>query len=143
MSWGYKITIVLVLFMGFISIMVYRMVSTKVDLVSDKYYENAIHFQDKIDQRKNGEIFNSQIELKFNEDQSILSFSYPDSILQDAKGTIYCYRASEIKADFEFKFVNNLPEISFDSKPKGFWRVSIDYKRKGKGYLIEKEVFID
>lgn len=52
-NWGWGITLFLVVFMSFILQLVYRCTQQRVDLVSEKYYENEIKYQQRIDMEKN------------------------------------------------------------------------------------------
>jgi len=53
MNWGKGITIVMVAFIGFIITLVTILMSNKIDLVSEDYYQKEIKFEDEIASAKN------------------------------------------------------------------------------------------
>ena len=51
-NWGFGIVVVAGLFVAFILNLVYQCSQQQVDLVTDKYYEKELKYQEQIDQEK-------------------------------------------------------------------------------------------
>ena len=49
MNWGNKLILVFIVFAVMMSVLVYKSVNTKYDLVSKDYYKDELRYQDKID----------------------------------------------------------------------------------------------
>ena len=52
-NWGFGIVVAAGLFVAFILNLVYQCSQQQVDLVTDKYYEKELKYQEQIDQEKN------------------------------------------------------------------------------------------
>lgn len=63
MNWGKGIAIALSLFIGFILFLAITLMSQKVDLVSEDYYQKEIVFEDEIVARKNAAAIESKMEI--------------------------------------------------------------------------------
>ncbi|MBI3232811.1 MAG: FixH family protein [Bacteroidetes bacterium] len=57
MNWGYKILILYASFVIMIIFMVFKASNTKFDLVSDKYYQDELNYQQLIDASSNSNAF--------------------------------------------------------------------------------------
>jgi len=63
MNWGKGIAIALSLFVGFILFLAITLMSQKVDLVSEDYYQKEIVFEDEIVARKNADAIETKMEI--------------------------------------------------------------------------------
>ena len=59
MNWFHYIIITLIAFVGMLTYFAVRSVNTPLDLVTEKYYEEELKFQDKIDKKKKENEYNS------------------------------------------------------------------------------------
>ena len=73
-TWGHAITLVFILFAGYILYFVYQSFQTNVDLVAEDYYAKEVAFQDRINQTANAVPFKDVIEVRVDEQGLILQF---------------------------------------------------------------------
>lgn len=137
MNWGYKLTIGMLLFMGFISVLVFKMIRSKVDLVSDNYYESGITYQQKMQSAKNGETASQSVSLFYSDTNAILNIIIP----QFDNGKVLLYRPSEVKEDFEENLTGN-DKIDFKTKSMGKWKVKLNWNFEKVNYTMEKEFWV-
>jgi hypothetical protein len=136
MNWGYKLTIGMIIFMLFISTLVYKMINSKVDLVAENYYELGVAYQEKIEKQKNADAIKKEISINYLDSIQVLNIEIPH--LDEGKALIY--RPSDKKDDFtvELKSRNT---IDFKTKKKGFWKAKLQWKFGNEDFAIEKEFF--
>lgn len=142
MNWGWRITIFLTLFIGFIMSMVIYSFSTTNDLVSEDYYNQEIQYQQNIDAQKNALFLANEVTLVIENKSIVLTF--PSNFSQVIeKGDITFYRPDNAKLDKSFDL--NLNELNKQFIPKadivrGFYNVTIQFVSDKKTYLFNKEI---
>jgi len=140
--WGTKITIVIILFVSFMLGMVYMTTQNPIILVEKDYYPKGLRYQDKIDHIKNAIPFKSNMKLEQTKDEIVLQIpnASPDS------GTVVFYRPNEEKVlDYVHTFSPHTPiELLFPKKnfKLGVYVLKISWWQNGKGYFIEKKIFL-
>src|SRR4051812_34279951 len=98
MSWGYKIMILTLGFVGFISFMVYSAMQQDFDLVAEDYYNKEIQFQNQIDKQTNEIGLKDSLICMVLADDVIIKF--PDEHLgKKIKGEIQFFRPSDASKD--------------------------------------------
>lgn len=144
-NWGTGIVIAMVLFMIFILQFVYRVTfMDKYDhhLVSDDYYRDELHFQEEIDKEENAKTLDQNLVIEST--QNGIELIFPENMEDEQiEGTAYFKRLSNDKLDFkkEIRVQNHRFTIPKDNLVEGKWEVKIDWKYKGKEYMLKKSVF--
>ena len=116
-----------------------------VNLVTDKYYENSLQYQDEIDKQSRTNDLNEEVEINFNGQR--LSILFPEDYKnKNISGEIYFYRPSNPKLDFKLTLL--LSEAGSQIIPtqrleKGFWRLKLNWIMNGNGYYNEKAITIE
>jgi nitrogen fixation protein FixH len=127
----------MVIFMLFISTLVYKMINSKVDLVAENYYESGVAYQEKIEKQRNADAIEKQISIYYLDSIQVLNIEIP----QINEGKALIYRPSDKKFDFtvELKSKN---AIEFTTRQRGLWKVKLQWKYGNKDFVTEKEIFV-
>ena len=105
MNWGYKLLVLYVSFALMMLYMVSRANNTKCDLVSDKYYQDELNYQQLIDASKNN---NGDMTSVFKNENDILSITVPQSLRNKFDSSVvllYCPQ----NATFDKQYVYTNP----------------------------------
>lgn len=142
-SWGVKIIIAFIIFAGGIGTMVGISMSKNIDLVSENYYEKELKYQERIDMINRT---NSLTEKPVIENASgTIKIKFPD-FKDNITGKINFYRAMDKKKDFSVdisKDENGVQVIPTERMDKGNWKAEIIWKKNGKEYFTQSEIFIN
>jgi hypothetical protein len=143
MSWGYKITILYLGFVGFMIFMVIQCVQQDLFLVRDDYYEADLNYQEKFESMENAAPFISQLQVE-RDGEGNLILTYPaDFEGKDLNGKIHLYRPSNSNLDRFFDI--NLSQGTTQILPAqnltgGLWEIRMECEAEGVEYYFEKEV---
>ncbi|MEM9895880.1 MAG: FixH family protein [Bacteroidota bacterium] len=139
MSWGNKIVIAYVLFVGYIGYLVYGAFQEDFDLVTEDYYAQELQYQSKIDQLKNARELG--IEFKVSQVKDSIQLTFP---LEIVAGNVHFYHPSTKAYDRRFALTLKDGKQLFDRKQfiAGNYRVNIAFQKGGKEYLQESKFFI-
>jgi len=144
LSWGTGIVVSFIVFAVAILVAVYIAMTSKVDLVSDNYYEKELKYQDHIDVVKNAQGLEKNIECSLSDASLTITFPRiaPES---DYSGFVYFFRPSDKSQDFTKQLaLDSLYTQSFPtgSMIKGKWLMQITWKATGREYYHEQPVMI-
>jgi nitrogen fixation protein FixH len=143
-NWGAGIVIAILCFMGFILYFVITMSVNKEyshDLVTEKYYQQELKYQDQIEAEKNSQTLDENISIKHTADGVIVSF--PKNIdYKSIKGKVFLYRPSNKQLDFEIPISISSKYLLVPEKRllDGRWNINIFWKYKNKDYLFKEEL---
>lgn len=143
MSWGYRITILCVGFVSFMTFMVISAFRQDFDLVTEDYYGKELQFQAQIDKQKNHAALSENITHTINNDHIVLKF--PKELYEKkVEGNIVFFRPSDAKKDVNIKI--NLKDgsqtLTRDVFSKGLYRIQIDYTVDGQGFYYEEAIVL-
>jgi len=146
MNWGWKITLTFILFAGFILIMVISMLNSKVDLVSETYYQKEIAYQKQIESLKNANDLPTKNLLIFNPGTALLELQLPEEMLgKNVEGEVLFFRPSQKLLDFKVPLKvdkSGKQQFSLEGKVPGFWKAQLSFNYLGKSYFVEKELML-
>ncbi|MCB0805572.1 MAG: FixH family protein [Bacteroidales bacterium] len=144
-NWGTGILLAIILFMGFIIVLVTFTVRQNFDLVEKDYYPKALEYQQQIDKEQNARLLAEKVMVENTGPAIRLTFQEmfePSGI----SGTVTFYRPSDKSGDIVY-------EISLDSAgiqqfntatlQDGKYILKIDYRVGGKLYFQEEPVYIN
>ena len=142
-NWG---TGIVLAFIGFISFIMYFVISMNVDdkydhdLVTEEYYKEELAYQESIEKIKNSKSLTNNISWKRTEKG--LEMTFPENLNpEEIEGNVFLYRPSNKQLDFETKISLSNHHLLIPDKRllDGRWNIKIDWQYKGKSYLfIEK-----
>jgi hypothetical protein len=141
-NWGFGIAVVYTLFAAGMILFVIKASQQHYDLVSNNYYDEAVAFQKKIDVRKNGERYESNLKFQFIEEyKEIILSSAGNSI----NGNLSFYKPDNASEDFIMGFSTGetgKQQIILDKLSHGNWKVDIIWKSNGMDCRQETKIFI-
>lgn len=144
MSWGYRVTILTLSFVFFMSFLVVSAFRQDFDLVAEDYYGKELKFQSQIDKQLNQQQLKDSLTCVVSDNNVIIKF--PDELIgKKIEGEIFFFRPSDKKMDFIKAIVpssNGLQVVTKESFSKGRYRVQLDYAVDGKKYYEEKSIMI-
>ena len=144
MNWGWKIAIVLAIYMtGIISVVWYTM-TLDVNLVAEDYYQQELAYEEQIDRMKNSEALENRPTVNFSSDRNYVILTFPKELYPE-KGLITFFRPSDFKQDRKFKLElddeNQQGFVTASLKP-GLWRAKVLWEKDGKSYYDEFVIVI-
>jgi hypothetical protein len=146
MNWGWKIVAVFGLFVTFIMYMVISMINTKVDLVSDSYYQKEIEYQQEIESLKNANKLPTKNLLEYKAETNQLVLQLPNGMdSKTVQGEIVFFRPSQKELDQKVLLKpNSAGEQVFDlsNLKTGLWKAQLSFIHNDKPYFLEKELIL-
>ncbi len=143
-NWGTGLVVGMILFIGFIVFLVYRMTTDhnlNHDLVTEGYYQKEMELQQDIYAQQNSAAMEKQITGLKNDMGYLLQFPEgynPEKIT----GRIFMYRPSNKQLDFDLPL--NMTDLNFlipDQRLlEGRWNITIDWEYDGKSYRFKKQI---
>ena len=143
-NWGTGIVIAIVSFIGFIMYFVIQMSTDNKyshDLVSEKYYQKELEYQNDIDASINASELKENIKLQKTVEGLRIYFPKSFSINQ-IKGKVFLYRPSNKQLDFEIPISLSNPYLLVPEKRllDGRWNITIKWNHKDTAYLFKEEL---
>lgn len=139
-NWGTKLTLWIILFMGFILVFVFLSVRNSIMLVEKDYYPKGLKFQSRIDEKNNAFHLKDAFQLTQSEDFVVLSFPEikPDS------GNVVFYRHNNNLLDQVIAInPDTAGKMYFEAGgfEKGKYLLKVHWFENQKGYFVEKSFF--
>jgi nitrogen fixation protein FixH len=144
MNWGWKITIFLTCFIGFIMYMVVYSFTTSNDLVAEDYYNQEIQYQENIDAQKNALPFNKGVTVISNTENVTIQFPANFDI-KFTDGEVSFYRPDNAKLDRKFNLEltpENNQSLDKSKIAPGFYKITIQFSDGKTHYLMNKEIWL-
>lgn len=141
MNWGKSIALFYTLFAATMVIVVIRSTQYDNSLVSEKYYQDDIAYQQQYNRIKNSQELKVPLNIHYEKGDEKLIIDFPPSI-QFIKGTIHLFCPSDSEADLklpiELETVLNRQTISVRNLKKGLWKVKVQWESPEMAYYDEK-----
>ncbi len=144
MSWGTKIFLSFVVFMGIIISLVVVSMRQDFYLVTDDYYKQEIEYQGQIDKMKNYKSLNEALAIQYEADKRVAMIQFPQKA-QAQEGSIHFFRPSNGNFDFTVPVKANgqgVQEINLNDKVPGLWKVKINWTVEGQSFYEEKTLVL-
>lgn len=137
MNWGKGITVVMILFMGFIITLTTIMMRTSTDLESEDYYSREVNYEQEIQAQKNA---NELEKISINEDEENVVLKVSEHIdLPLVK--VNFIRPNDKKMDKTFEFQDSKTLLVAKKElEKGMYKLEISYEYNGKLCLQKEEI---
>ena len=143
-NWGTGIVVTIIVFIAFIMYFVITMSTDNTyshDLVTDKYYQAELNYQQEIDAEKNANRLTEKVTIEKNSKGLKINFPKyfnPKSI----EGKVFLYRPSSKQLDFEIPISISKSYLLVPEQRlvDGRWNMKIFWKHKNTNYLIKKEL---
>ncbi|MHB0755053.1 FixH family protein [Polaribacter sp. M15] len=143
-NWGTGIAIAII---GFISFIMYFVITMSTDntyshdLVTDKYYQAELNYQEEINAEKNANALQENIKIERNKEGIKINFPKNFSS-KKIEGKVFLYRPSNKQLDFEIPISTSKPYLLVPEQRllDGRWNIKILWKHKNINYLVKKEL---
>lgn len=143
-NWGTGIVITIIAFISFIMYFVIKMStdnSYSHDLVTEKYYQAELNYQQEINAEKNLNDLNEKVIIKRNEKGLLINF--PSKFKNErVEGKVFLYRPSSKQLDFEIPISISDTYLLVPEQRllDGRWNIKIAWNHKNIDYLYKKEL---
>ncbi|PWH84543.1 cytochrome C oxidase Cbb3 [Algibacter marinivivus] len=143
-NWG---TGIVLAFIGFISFIMYFIITMNVDnkydhdLVSEDYYADELQYQNDINKLENANTLETN--LSYEKTAEGLVIHFPETVnYKDITGKLFLYRPSNKQLDFETAISLSNPYLLIPDKRlvDGRWNIKVDWQYKGKSYLFKESI---
>lgn len=141
-NWGTGIAALYLGFVAMILLLVGMSTTQKIDLVTDKYYDEELKFQDKIN--KTNRANSLEEPLKWQVTEQGLNILFPEN-LDQISGNVKLYCPSNDKNDrsFAIEQTGHSQLIPSSKIPKGRYRLQIDWKSGENTYWSEDVIVMN
>lgn len=141
-NWG---TGIVLAFIGFISFIMYFVITMNVDknlehdLVIEDYYGQELTFQDDLNKLENAKKLSENISYKLTEDGLLIVFPAHLDITK-ITGNVFLYRPSNKQLDFETDISLSEHNLLIPDKRlvDGRWNIKVDWKYNNDSYLYKE-----
>lgn len=144
-NWDVGIVLSLVSFITFIIYIAFFFPNVESQLVSDKYYEEEIKYQEIINEKKNVSNLPKKIKIIPIKSSGIRIMIPYDKEKNDIYGYFTLFRSSSKDLDvtkyFKISKYSNILFIPKKFLKNGFYKLIIRWKSNEKKYLFEKNIF--
>ena len=144
MNWGSWIVVSFILFALGTFTMIYISMNSRVDLVTDDYYEKELKYQNHIDVVKNTNALEGRVSFAFA--PSSVTISYPNiDAPSKYSGVVMFFRPSDKALDFSYPVdvdTTYSQTITTNKLLKGMWRVKVSWNVGTQQYYNEQPVII-
>ena len=145
MNWGYKILIVVIVFVVGIGTMVTIAMQQKNEMEDDQYYVKELKHQNLIDAEKNLNKLSEKLSL--TDTNNMLKLTIPHTTTTNiSDGTITFLRPSDQTKDLSIAMSINNNGAQLISKKqliRGLYNVKINWQSQGIAYYTERSIFIN
>ncbi|MBL1280934.1 MAG: FixH family protein [Fluviicola sp.] len=138
MNWGKGIALALALFIGFIMYMVVTMMSTKIDLVSEDYYQKEINYSSELDAVKRDNQLKARPTFIETENHYVVQLS---SVIELKNVELFLRRPNDDREDktFSIRGTKNFM-IAKDELKKGNYHAILSYDFEGELHIQKHEI---
>ena len=143
-NWGKGIVIAIILFVSFIMYFVVSMTTNNQyehDLVTERYYEKELTYQEKIDASKNTRSLSESMAFEKTADGILIQLpkELQNTLLL---GKVFLYRPSDKQLDFELTFSESTDYLLVPDKRLlgGRWNISVEIRHQNKNYFFKEEI---
>jgi hypothetical protein len=139
-NWGTKLLIAMILFIGFMLVLVFLCIKSENDLVESDYYPKGLKYQDRINEIQNALPLKDQFWIEQKIDN--LELHYPP-IQADSTSLVF-FRPSDQKRDVIVPFQPDSSGLLLFSSTQfipGKYLMKIYWNDSRKGYYIERTFF--
>jgi hypothetical protein len=145
MSWGYRVVIILVVFVIGMLVMLYIAMQQNNDMIDSNYYDKELKYQEVINAKENLSRLHDSVFITATD--SIVKIKIPIAAISEVKdGSIEFIRSSNMKKDRLIPLQTDLAGVQIISRSqfiKGAYRVRIKWTSKTVPYYDERDVYMN
>lgn len=138
LNWGTGITIFIIVFVVFMSALVFKATQQNHDLVTTDYYAKELDFQELIERKELAESsFKEQVFCKIEDEKLKIVFS--QEVEGNIHGTLHFFKPSDAKLDKTLTFQSESKELQYPLTlfSKGMYQLKIEWADTNHLYYNE------
>jgi nitrogen fixation protein FixH len=143
-NWGVGITVTIIVFTIISLLFIYFAFNQDINLVRDDYYEAEVQFNEKLETIKRTKKLSEELKIKLV--PNYISIQFPNEIQnQEITGTIFLYRPSDEKLDFELPIEIDTLKTQLIPTSKmiaGQWKIQIEWSADTNKYFNNKILMV-
>lgn len=134
--------LVLVAFIAMLTYFVVKSSRANLDLVSEKYYEEEVNYQQRIDNTTNAKALNNDVQM--NVENGFLVVRFPSQLSSKSiSGNLKMYSPVGKKNDKSFAVNSTNGEYKIDvSQIQGKYSLQLDWTCEQQNYYSEQKIFL-
>lgn len=140
--WGRALLLVFVLFAGFIGVLVYRMLTQRIELVRADYYQSGQEYNRELHQRQNTARLATAPTMTYLPDLQQLNILVPTPVV---RGEVAFVRPSDERLDVRVPLTaqpRSFYRLSTRHLRQGFWKVRLTWSDGTHEYYAEDELTV-
>jgi nitrogen fixation protein FixH len=141
-NWGFGILVFILMFITFITTLVYKCSQHDVDLVSRNYYDLEIQYQQQIDKMNNSAALSQPVMISSKD--NYVTFQFPEKFRNSKlEGKIVFFKPDNSSHDFEVPLALNsdlMQTLPSNAMAAGRWNVKVNYKDGQTEYYTEEKI---
>lgn len=141
--WGRGIAAVIVLFIAAILVMVWISMRERVDLVADRYYEDGLAYEGRLEARRHARADGN---VRISADASGIRLVFPAGLAAAGiTGEAHLYRPADGSRDRRVALAPDsagVQQLSIAGLLPGHWKVKVLWSIPGVEYYAEESVFL-
>jgi hypothetical protein len=139
-NWFHGLMLVLIAFISMMTYFVVKSSHQNLDLVSEKYYEEEINYQNKINHISNSKALITDVSFEVKDGILLLHFPV-EFINKSIRGNLKMYYAPNKNGDQTIAVNSNNGEFQIDvNKFKGKYSLQLDWTCDNQNYFSEKKI---
>lgn len=142
MNWGKSIVAVFIFFAAFIAVLVVVCFREDVSLVSNKYYEDDLHYQEQVEAYENVNALENRPTVSIIAKSLTINYSDFGKI---EKGTLTLMRPSNANQDRIFTIKrqeDSVQQFELSDLNSGLYKLRLEWTEGTKHYRIDKTIVI-
>lgn len=144
MNWGYRLLIVIMVFIGLMGFMVYRAMRTDFQLVEKAYYKSELQYQQVIDGHKRANALSSGVQITQSGGRLIIQLP-AEMKNSKVEGSLWFYCAYDEKRDRRFPLepgADAIQTIDLSNFNVGHYTLKIEWTSNNEHYYSEEQITI-
>ena len=144
MNWGYRILVVMTVFVMGVGFMVYTAVHEDIQMLDNNYYVREKEYQSLIDAEVNLEEIRKEPLIQLNEKNLLVKLP-PNSYNQIREATLECIKPDNQALDISFKMNPDTLGVFAVSKNKltrGVYKIRVKWSNGNKMYYSDENYFV-
>lgn len=134
----------LILFVAFISNLVYKSSQVNIELVSENYYEKEIKYQEQIEREKNS--LGLEKDIHFIVNRSFLEIVLPENFAPEGiSGNIQLFKPDDANLDLSLELrtdPSGRQIINTQALKRGWWEIKINWSYRNTDYYKSEKILI-
>jgi hypothetical protein len=139
MNWGWRITILYILFAAGILTLVFLSINQKIDLVDKNYYERELVHQGRLDQQKHYAALEKKCSFQFENGTVVIHFPFMLNEMKDATVKVYCPSNNAFDASYNLTASSDSAfAFSLPTEIPSRYNIEVFWKKDGQEYYFEE-----